>query len=186
MPGRTAIFIDGAYLDFVVRETDHGASIDYALLSAHLSEGSELLRTYYYHCPAYQGRRPTEDERSRYASQRKFFAALEDIPRFTVRLGRLAYRGNDPSSGHPRYEQKMVDILLGVDMVQLAAKKVIQEAILVAGDGDFLPAVTAAKQDGVLVRLFHGAKPDSALRAECDERTLITPAMIDAVRRHSP
>ncbi len=68
-------------------------------------------------------------------------------------------------------------------MVQLAAKQAIQEAILVSGDSDFIPAVLAAKQEGVLVRLFHGAKPHNELWKECDERNQITQTLIDAVRR---
>ena len=182
MPGRVAIFIDGAYLEFVLRDEFQEARIDHQTLSKCLAGDSDILRTYYYHCPAYQGNPPTKDESERYAAQRRFFTALENIPRYTVRLGRLAYRGLD-QAGRPRYEQKRVDILLGVDMVQLAAKQAIQEAVLVSGDSDFIPAVLAAKQEGVLVRLFHGAKPHNELWKECDERNRITQALINAVRR---
>jgi uncharacterized LabA/DUF88 family protein len=94
----------------------------------------------------------------------------------------LAYRGND-QYGKPKFEQKRVDILLGVDLVQLAAKQAIQEAILVAGDSDFIPAVSAAKSEGVLIRLYHGATPHSDLWQEADERTKITQTVIDSVRR---
>ncbi len=182
MANRVAIFIDGAYLDFVLKDEFHDARIDYEALSKHLAGDGDILRTYYYHCPVYQGNPPTKTERERYATQRKFFAALENIPRYTVRLGRLAYRGND-QSGNPKYEQKRVDILLGVDMVQLAAKQVIQEAILVAGDSDFIPAVAVAKSEGLLVRLFHGAKPHTDLWQETDERIQFTQTIIDQVRR---
>ena len=182
MANRVAIFIDGAYLDFVLKDEFQDARVNYEALSKHLAGDSDILRTYYYHCPAYQGNPPTKEQSERYATQRKFFAALEDIPRYTVRLGRLAYRGND-LSGHPKYEQKRVDILLGVDLVQLAAKQAIQEAILVAGDSDFIPAVVAAKQEGVLVRLFHGVRPHNELRLECDERIQFSSKIIDAVRR---
>lgn len=68
-------------------------------------------------------------------------------------------------------------------MVQLAAKQVIQEAILVAGDSDFIPAVAVAKSEGLLVRLFHGAKPHTDLWQEADERIQFTQTIIDQVRR---
>ena len=181
MPNRVAIFIDGAYLDFLLKEEFQDARINYEALSKHLAGDSDILRTYYYHCPAYQGNPPLKEESERYAAQRKFFTALEDIPRYTVRLGRLAYRGSD-KFGHPRYEQKRVDILLGVDLVLLAAKQTIQEAILVAGDSDFIPAVQVAKQEGVLVRLFHGGRPHNELWQECDERNQFSSAIIDTVR----
>ena len=58
MPNRVAIFIDGAYLDNVLREEFQNVQIDYQSLSNALAEKSNILRTYYYHCPAYQGPLP--------------------------------------------------------------------------------------------------------------------------------
>ena len=182
MPGRVAIFIDGAYLQHTLRREFGAARIRYQEFSKAAAGESDILRTYYYDCPPYQGNPPTEPEKERYSRFRSFVTALERLPRYTVRLGRLAYRGLD-RDGNKVYEQKRVDILLGVDMVQLAAKQNIQEAILVAGDSDFIPAVVAAKSEGVLVRLFHGAKPHNDLWQECDERTQLTSAFIDSIRR---
>ena len=182
MPNKAAIFIDGAYLDHVLRDQFGGAQIDYRLLSETLAGDADILCTYYYHCPMYQSNPPTQDERDRYAAQRRFFTALDRLPRYAVRLGRLAYRGTD-ESGHPKFEQKRVDILLGVDMVQLAAKQNIDEAILLAGDSDFIPAVTAAKSDGVLVRLYQGQRPHSDLWQEVDERTEITQSLVQSILR---
>jgi len=182
MANRCAIFIDGPYLDYVLREEFDDARIDYQVLSQKIAGESDLLRTYYYHCPPYQSNPPTQEERERYANTRNFFTALERLPRFTVRLGRLAYRGDD-AEGNPKFEQKRVDILLGVDMVQLATKGQIQEAILLTGDSDFIPAVVGAKQEGVLVRLFHGRHPHSDLWQEVDERIQIHQTLIDTVLR---
>ena len=89
-------------------------------------------------------------------------------------------RGLD-NQGRARYEQKRVDILRGVDLVQLAAKQNVQEAVLLAGDSDFIPAVTAAKTEGVLVKLFHRERPHSDLWREADERTRITQGFIDSI-----
>ena len=179
MAGRVAIFIDGAYLDFVLRDEFQSRRINYQAFSELLAGDSDILRTYYYHCAAYQGNPPTEAERTRYSAQRSFFASLERLPRYTVKLGRLAVRYD--WRGNRRYEQKQVDILLGVDLVQLAAKQNIQEAILVAGDSDFIPAIMAAKAEGVLVKLFHGAKPHNELWRESDERIRIDHALISSI-----
>ncbi len=181
MPSRVAIFIDGAYLQKVVAEEFQHARLDFDSLSRAIAGEAEILRTYYYNCPPYQGVSSAQEESDRYSRFRSFVIALERLPRYSVRLGRLAYRGND-SSGNPIFEQKQVDILLGVDLVQLATKQVIQEAVLVAGDSDFIPAVTSAKFEGVLVRLFHGLNPHNELWQECDERTRITEEFINAVR----
>ena len=94
-------------------------------------------------------------------------------------------RGTD-AKGLPKYEQKRVDILLGVDMVLLAAKQQVQEVVLVAGDSDFIPAISVAKSEGVLVRLYHGERPHSDLLREADERTHIDKSFVDSVLLTKP
>ena len=89
MPGRAAIFIDGEYLNAVLRSEFGSARIDYLALSNHLAGEANILRTYYYNAPAYRSNPATSEEDARYASQRQFFRALESFPRYTVRLGRI-------------------------------------------------------------------------------------------------
>ena len=182
MPDRVALFIDGAYLGKVIREEFPGSRIDYQKLSAAMAAPAPILRTYYYDCPVYQSNPPTQSERERYANQRRFFNALELTPRYKIRLGRLVYHGPDPA-GRPLFQQKQVDVLLSVDLVQLAAQRIIQEAVLVAGDNDFIPAIQSAQSQGVIVRLFHGAAANSDLIQEADERTRFTQPFIDTLRR---
>ena len=76
MPNKAAIFIDGVYLDHVLRDQFGGAQIDYRLLSETLAGDADMLCTYYYHCPMYQSNPPTQDERDRYAAQRRFSQLL--------------------------------------------------------------------------------------------------------------
>ena len=103
-------------------------------------------------------------------------------PRFEVRQGRLEFRGN-AADGRPIFEPKRVDIMLGVDVVQLAAKGHIQQALLLAGDSDFVPAVAVAKAGGVLVRLYHGDNCHVDLLREVDERVRLDQTLIDSVLR---
>ena len=181
MAGRSAIFIDGAYLDHVLRNEFNGAQVDFGALANAMAGSDNLLRTYYYHCPPYQSNPPTQSESDRYAASRSFYTALERLPRFSVRLGRIEQRyGPD---GRPRFEQKRVDILLGVDLVQLATKGRIEQAILLAGDSDFIPAISVAKAEGVLVRLYYGENCHTELWQESDDRVRIDQALIDAVLR---
>ncbi len=51
--------------------------------------------------------------------------------------------------------QKQVDILLALDMYRLAATGKVDMAILISGDGDFVPALQAVKDQGVLTKLVH-------------------------------
>ncbi len=163
--GRLAIFVDGRYIDSVAR---HGfeVQLDYGKFSAAIAkvvddrtvEPVELLRTFFYNCLPYQSRKPTADEAQRYSQARSFYDALGRLPRYEVRLGRLAYRGTD-SKGAPIFQQKGVDLLLGLDFALLAGKHQIAHAAIVSGDSDLVPAVTVAKQEGVCVWLFHGPGP---------------------------
>jgi len=181
---RVAIFIDGAYLDYVLRDEFTGARIDYAKLSQHLSRGMTLLRTYYYHCLPYQSNPATADEAERFGRAQKFMSALDRLPRYQVRHGKLAHRGFG-DNGKPILVQKRVDILLGVDLVLLSAKQQIANAVLVAGDSDFLPAVAVAREEGVAVHLYHGTRhpPHRELWDACDERTAFSKQVIDQLLR---
>lgn len=181
MPSRIAILIDNAYFQSIMRDEFGSPRIDYGALAQKVAGGSYILRSYVYDCPTYQGTTPTDEESERYARQRKFFQALERLPRFTVRLGKLARRGPD-AQGRYRFEQKRVDSLLSVDLTMLAAKHLIQEAAIIAGDSDFIPAVEAAKSEGVLIRLFHGQSVHSDLWTVADERVQFSQEFIDSIR----
>ena len=181
---RAAIFIDGGYLDFVLKTELNMARLDYSKFSQALAGNEEILRTYYYHCEPYQSNPATTEESSRLSSMQSFLHALKTLPRYEIRLGKLEFRGMN-TEGKPILEQKRVDILLGVDMVTLAVKQMITHAILVTGDSDFLPAVETARNEGVLVHLFHGVKnaPHRDLWDKCDERTPINEIFVRPLLR---
>jgi uncharacterized LabA/DUF88 family protein len=183
--GRVAIFIDGGYLDFVLRGF-RTPTIGFERLAATLATPDDLLRTYYYHCLPYQSPTPTHEEADRFAAKQRFFHALGRLDRFEVREGKLAFRGLDQTTGRPIFEQKRVDIKLAVDLVLLATKRQITRAALLTGDSDFLPAVQAAKNEGVLIHLYHGEgenQPHRDLWDVADTRTIITETLIKSVSK---
>lgn len=165
---RLAVFIDGGYLD-VLAEKEFNCRLDYRLLceeitaivAAGTAEPLDLLRTYYYHCLPFQSSRPTPEESERYARKRRFFDALRRLPRFEVREGRLAFVGMHKRA-RPIFQQKRTDMLLGLDVALLSAKKQITHAAVLTGDSDFLPALEVASQEGVAVWLFHGPSSSRA------------------------
>lgn len=178
---RLAIFIDGAYLDFLVR-SEFDMEVDLGKLANEVKgavagltpEPVDLLRTHYYCCPPYQSNPPTDEERQRYSNWRRFADAIKYLPRFEFREGRLAFRGRD-QTGKPIFQQKRVDLLLGVDVALLSGKRQITHLALVAGDSDFIPAIQVAKQEGVSICLFHGPRSVTSgyhqdLWQEADER----------------
>ena len=127
----------------------------------------------------YQSDPPTLQERQRYANTDRFINRLRRLNRFEVRLGKLIYI---PSVSE--FVQKRVDVLFSVDLVRMSWDHHIGKAVLVTGDSDFVPAIEAAKDAGVLTVLYYSrAHPtvsalDELLYA-CDERVEITQDLID-------
>jgi uncharacterized LabA/DUF88 family protein len=100
----------------------------------------------------------------------------------------LAYRGLDENGGK-KFEQKGIDTLLCVDMVNLAATHQIQTVILLAGDSDYIPGIKIAKEHGVSVILYHGQNKFNyhwQLWQECDERFPIDQQFINNVKKLTP
>lgn len=186
MAGRAAVFLDGGYLDYVLGMFSR-ARIDYGALAEKMAAPNhEILRTYYYHCLPYQGNPATEEDRQRFSSAQKFFNRLRSLDLFEVREGRMARRGVDQSTGKPIFEQKRIDILLAVDLVLLAVKHRIDKASILTGDSDFIPAIEVAKNEGVMIELWHGegsCAPHRELWASVDRRVPIRQELIDSIRR---
>jgi len=126
--------------------------IHFGKLSDKLVGSDYRLRTYYYFSMPYQSNPPTEEERRRYENTRRYLASLERINRFEIRFGKLVKRRDDRGE---RFEQKGVDVLLSVDLVRMSFDHQIDAAVLLTGDSDFVPAVRAAKEAGVIVRLYY-------------------------------
>lgn len=183
---RVAVFIDGAYLDHVILDQFEGQKVNYYSLSKSIvsqtGQDKEMMRIYYYHCLPYQSSSPTDEESQRFGRMQKFFRGLQRTSRFEVRQGRLAFRGID-AQGQPIFEQKKVDLLLGIDLTILAAKGLITEAFIVTGDSDLIPAISVAKAEGVVVYLVHGAVCGDDLLDEVDERIPLTTELISSSLR---
>ncbi len=188
---RLAIFIDAGYSNALARDT-FDKWIDYdkfrneihRLIADDTAEPLDLLRTYYYACLPYQSNEPTLEERERMSREQRFFAALNNFRRFEVRLGRLVLRGRD-SSGQPIFQQKGVDLLLGLDFALLSAKHQITHAAVVSGDSDLIPAFEAAQEEGINTSLIHGPSPSyaSELWRKADDRFEMTPEFMDSIAR---
>ena len=125
----------------------------------------------------YQSSPPTDEDLRRFSSMDKFVYTLKKLPRFDVKLGRLGCVAGE-------YIQKRVDIALAVDLVRLSSSRSISKAVLVTGDSDFVPAIEAAKDLGVLVELYYS---DSSIHDELlssvDQSFVIDEVLINQVIR---
>lgn len=111
--GTTAVFLDAGYIDKVLKADFGEPRIDLHKLSISMAGADELLRAYYYNCLPFQSAHPTQAEKDRYSKAHRFITALKALPRFEVRLGKLAYRGND-SNGNPIFIQRYYLFPLGM------------------------------------------------------------------------
>ena len=188
---RLAIFIDAGYSNALAENT-FKLWIDYdrfrnqirERIAETTSEPLDLLRTYYYACLPYQGNPPTQDQVDRVRRERRFFEALNKLSSFSVREGRLVFRGLNTNQ-QPIFQQKGVDLLLGLDFALLSAKHQITHAAVVSGDSDLIPAFDAAQQEGIKTWLIHGPPSTyaSELWQKADERFMLTEEFMGSVAR---
>lgn len=173
-PSRCAILLDAGYIEYITRQEFPNIQINYDKLVKEVSGDNLLFRTFYYNCLPNLDFSTPEDEKNLYEGKMNFFEALKFLPRFEVRLGVLS-RYEDQDNNALSFHQKRVDILMVVDMMQLALSKQIDHLIIATGDGDLIPAIQAVKQAGILITLWHGsfrgkAAPNRELFQICDER----------------
>lgn len=178
---RCAVFIDGGYLQAILRRKDN-PQLDFKKLSERLGGDMDRLRTYYYTAMPFQSNPPTDDEKLRYGKANKFVNQLKNIPRFEVKLGRLQKK-TDSEGDH--YTQKGVDMMLGVDLVRMSWDKQIQKAVIMTADSDFVYAVQAAKDAGVVTQLCYADElpVNRSMLDVFDESILFTQEIIDKCKR---
>lgn len=147
---RVCVYVDGSNLYHGLRMEHGRTDLDFARFIAWLV-GPERrhIRTYYYSAPIDASRLPAQAR-----AQQRFFARLQRIPRFEIRLGRLEPRGNT-------FVEKGVDVAIAVDMIEMGYRSLYDTAVLVSCDGDFVRAIHAIKGLGktcevaCFARAFH-------------------------------
>lgn len=171
---KAAIFIDGGHLRVLVRQAGHQYNPDYieAVASACITDGETLLRVLYYDCAPYSGsvNLPVSGQAFEFRGSDDWLKTLAAKPMFAVRLGSLKFRGFVPKKVpitqvplvddhfRPRFEQKGVDMRIGLDIANHAAHRSVDRIILITGDTDCLPAMKLARTAGLEVILIQFPK----------------------------
>jgi uncharacterized LabA/DUF88 family protein len=151
-----------------------------------------LYRIFFYDCPPLEKTltKPVSGESFDFARtnaagfRRDLHEQLRRQRKLALRLGRLADRGEwqlkrtayqqlhdaeleweDLGDEHfePDMRQTQIDLQIGLDIATLTFKRLVDQIILVAGDGDFIPAAKLARYEGVdfiLDPMWQGIAPE--------------------------
>jgi uncharacterized LabA/DUF88 family protein len=133
---RKAIFIDGSFLFHHAQSIN--IRIDYKKLKSFLVKDGERLVSCCYYTAL-----PVGDDME--DKHRKFLRVLKRDVRIQVKSVPLL---KSPVGGDGSRYSKGEDILLACDLVRGAILDHFDEAVMVTGDGDFVPAVKAVQEAG--------------------------------------
>jgi uncharacterized LabA/DUF88 family protein len=141
---KVIVFIDGSNHYHITKEMfknkRHLIDFNFEKFVSEIVGEGKCVRTYYYTAPL-----DRKKDEATYVKQQRFFDKLKRIPDFELVLCRMQKVKID---GKIIYQVKEDDIHLAVDMVKLAYNNAYDTAILVSSDGDFVPAISAAKEIG--------------------------------------
>jgi len=161
---RVIIFIDGSNFYHSVKGIFdlHDNEIDFQKLTKILKKDRLLIGVYYYNAPLDRG----YNEKV-YWKQQRFFAELRKIPGFNVVL--CTMRKIMKNKNKPEFAVKGDDIYLATDMVSVAYENQYDTAILVSGDGDFVPCIKRVQKLGKKVEnAYFNISRSSFLKKVCD------------------
>lgn len=163
------LFVDGAYLDFVVNDYKSRISVDRSLDHPIWPIMNGYDKVFYYHClPARQKNENDEDYKIRCDKAEDDFNSLRGFPGFHVFLGKAVSVGS-------RARQKGVDVQLAVHMLTFLHRGIVRNCSLLAGDSDFVPLVEALVLDGATVTVrAHRRSASTALVRAADRFQPIT------------
>ena len=189
---KIAILIDGGHVRAWARKA--GLTYDVAFIG-NLAlkcglETEKVQRILYYDCAPYTGspRLPISGKKEQFKGSDQWLKDLSRCDLFAVRLGILKFRGWVPkkipiasaanltdSDFKPNFEQKGVDMRIGLDMANYASNRSVDLIALMTNDTDCIPAMKYARRSGLRVALLciPGYVPAPELLSHSDERRAI-------------
>lgn len=192
---KVAVLIDGGHLRVLVRLVGKDYTPNYIEKVAHacVEADEQLLRVLYYDCAPYRGtvKLPVSGADHEITGSDHWLHELARKNLFAVRRGVLKFRGFKPKKVpiapdtltdddfSPDFEQKGVDMRIGLDMANFCTTKSVERLILLTGDTDCLPAMKHCRIEGLQLVLatLPNRKPAPELLWHCDiRRTIKWPA----------
>lgn len=160
--------IDLAKRNAKKREEAYWKNIDYNdknhisyFLRSFLDKDEDIYRIFFYtakplthsdikHLP--EDIQNTFQEHPRIKEINKFLDEIAQQDFFALRLGRLIYKGVD-SKNKQIHKQKLVDMLVGLDIAHVAYQKLVDRILVFSKDTDMIPALKCARNCGVQVKI---------------------------------
>jgi uncharacterized LabA/DUF88 family protein len=166
-----AVLIDGGHVRACVKNARLTYTPTLVVRLAHSALGGEerIFRIQYYDCEPFAGtvKLPVSGLAKQYAGQDAFLSTLACEELVAVRRGVLKFRGWERTAGSiaagtppialtdadfkAKWEQKGVDLRIGLDMVLLTERRCVEIVILMTGDTDLIPAMKIARGRGLQV-----------------------------------
>lgn len=164
-----AVLIDGGHTRVLARNAGYTYNPDYIekIGLASVEPDERLLRILYYDCAPYVGKAklPVSGKEYEFNGSDAWLRTLAAKNLFAVRLGVLKFRGFKPkkipisptalTDDHfkPDFEQKGVDMRIGLDIANFASTRSVDRIVLVTGDTDCIPAMKHARISGLQIVL---------------------------------
>ena len=190
---RSAILIDGGFLRVQAKRAKKTYNPDFIEKFAHacVSEDEELFRVLYYDCAPYTGtvKLPVSGSARQFKDSAFLLDELARKNLFAVRRGILKFRGfkpkKTPVTGKAPltdndfvadFEQKGVDMRIGLDIASYSSNHTVDRIILVSNDTDCVPALKHGRKAGLQTVIIEptGVKLSPELLAHIDFRRVIS------------
>ncbi|GGD96282.1 hypothetical protein GCM10011390_13810 [Aureimonas endophytica] len=151
----------------LARDAKRQYDVDLIEKTAHACVDADetLLRALYYDCAPFSGtvRKPVSGEPYEFKGSDAWLRDLASRDLFAVRRGVLKFRGFKPrripvaaetltdDDFKPDFEQKGVDMRIGLDIANFATQRSVDRIILVTGDTDCIPAMKNGRISGLQI-----------------------------------
>jgi len=175
---RVSVFIDGNNFYYGLRKI-YGKekslkNFDFQKFANFLAGKGKVVGIFYYNAQLDREHNPRK-----YESQKQFFENLKEIPNFHLVLCKLLKR-NITGTDKVYYIIKEDDINMAVDMVEGACSDDFDVAVIVSGDGDFVPAVKAVqRKNKTAENIYFRDSSSRNLKNHCDKSLELTKELLD-------
>jgi uncharacterized LabA/DUF88 family protein len=162
---KIAILIDGGYLRAISVKAGKLYNPDFIEKFSGQCKAAdeEFLRILYYDCALYEGyqKLPVSGNVHHFTAANQWLVDLSKRDLFAVRRGVLKFRGFKPrnipinpqaltdADFKPDFEQKGVDMRIGLDIATYAENKAVDRVALVSNDTDCVPALKHGRRSGL-------------------------------------